>query len=214
MALVSVAPLWVISSNNDSWQPIGLGDDPQKSSLDVFDSVVEQVQQVPATGDGRLGQHLRPVPMRVSLAQRMPVRQLPAPIEHLFPVGHVAGGGGLDQQAGISRLAVAVGRNELLLDVLGHREEVGKHSVRAVEEILRQIMAGVHEARRQTAADTVDDRGALSGGAALERQQIDIKNVIHRPIVAPSIPPGRTVNSSSRPKPRHREPGGDAILLK
>ena len=37
MARVSVAPLWIISSKNDSWQPMRLGDDPQEAALQVGD---------------------------------------------------------------------------------------------------------------------------------------------------------------------------------
>ena len=75
---------------------------------------------------------------------------------------------------------MAFRRHEALLDVLGHREELGEHAVRTVEQILGQIVAGVHEACRQAAADAVDHRGALRGRATLERQEVDIQNVIHR----------------------------------
>ena len=57
-------------------------------------------------------------------------------------------------------------------------------AVRGVEQILGQIVAGVDEPGRQAAAHAVDDRGALRRGAPLEREQVDIENVIHRASVA------------------------------
>ncbi len=168
--------------------PDGLGDDPQEPSLDVFDAVVERVQQLLAPGDRRLGKDLRAVPVWVALAQRMTGRQLPAPVEHLFPVGHVAGRRSLDEQPRIPRLTMAFRGDEALLDLLGHREEVGEHAVGAVEQILRQIVAGVHESGGQTAPNAVDDGSSLGGRAALEREQIDVENVIHGSSVARIFP--------------------------
>jgi len=46
-----------------------LGDDPQEPDLDVFDAVVEQVQERGRAGDGRLRQDLLAVPVRVAGAQ-------------------------------------------------------------------------------------------------------------------------------------------------
>ena len=132
----------------------------------------------------------------------MPLGQLPAPVEHLFPIGHVAGRGSLDEQARVPGLTMAFGRDEALLDLLGHREELGQHAVGAVEQILRQIVPGVHETGRQAAANAVDDSGALRRRAALEREQIDVENVIHDASVARHIPPGRTAISWSGSKPR------------
>ena len=146
-----------------------LGDDPQEPSLDVFDAIVEGDQQPLGAGYRRLGEHLAAVPVRVALAQRMSLRKLPAPVEHLFPIGYVARRRGLHEQAGIPRLTMAFRGDEALFDLLRQREELGEHAVRSVEEVLGQVVTGVHEPGRQTAAHAVDNRGALRRGAPFVR---------------------------------------------
>ena len=94
------------------------GDDPQKPALQQFDGAVERVQHLGDAGDGRLGQQLRAVAVRVAIAERMPHRQGDAPVQHLLPVGNVAARGGLDEQAGVPGLSVALGGDEALLGVL------------------------------------------------------------------------------------------------
>ncbi len=85
--------------------------------------------------------------------------------------------------------------DEALFDLVGQGKELGEHAVGGVEEVFRQVVAGVHEPGCQAATHAVDDRGSLRRGAALERQEIDIENVIHDPSVARRIPPGRATIS-------------------
>ena len=84
----------------------GPSDDPQEPPLHVDQPAVEGHQHV---GDARhvvLREHRRVVPMGIPVPQRVPFGDRFAPVEHLLPVGHVGGGGGLDQQPGVAGLAV------------------------------------------------------------------------------------------------------------
>jgi hypothetical protein len=89
-------------------------------------------------------------------------------------------------------VTMAVGGNEPLLDLLGHRKEVGGHAMLSRRSSDRR--AGCHKPAARLRWHTVDHRGVESLCCA-ERQQIDIENVIHHTIVA-RIRPGRTMISA------------------
>ena len=71
------------------------------------------------------------------------------------------------------------GRGELDLQVGVEVEELDEHAVRRVDQVFWYVVAGVHEPGRQTVPDTIDDSASLVGVATLERQQIDIKDLVH-----------------------------------
>jgi hypothetical protein len=72
-------------------------------------------------------------------------------------------------------------RDELLLGRLVELEELAQHSVGRVEQVVREIVARVDEAGLEAAADAVDDGTPGSAGARLEREQVDVEDLIgHR----------------------------------
>ena len=66
-----------------------------------------------------------PVPMGEPLAQRMPVRDRGAPVEHLLPVGHIGDGGRLDKEAGVAGLPIRSRHRVTILALARQGEEVG-----------------------------------------------------------------------------------------
>ena len=79
------------------------GDHAEEPALEVVDALVEQHQHVGDPRHRRLGEHLVHVAVRVLAPQRVPGRRLVAPVEHLLPVGHLGGRGGLDEEARVAR---------------------------------------------------------------------------------------------------------------
>ena len=155
----------------------GHGDDVQEAPLQVGDAVVELVEHLGDAGHRGLRQHLRPVPVRVAGAERMPLGRLPAPVEHLLPVRHVA-------TTRPSPPAVPCtpsgrgsrGRRSAALSSMRLREELGQHAVGLVEEGLRQVVAGVDEAGLQAPSHPVDDGPPRALVALLEGQQVDVED--------------------------------------
>ena len=58
-------------------------------------------------------------------------------------------------------------------------EELDEHAVGRVEEVLGQVVAGVHETGLEAAPHAVDDRPPLGAAAPFERQQIDLEDLAH-----------------------------------
>ena len=156
----------------------GEGDDVQEPPLQVGDGVVEAVEDGGDAGHRGLGQHLVAVAMRVTGAQRVAEGSLAAPVQHLLPVGHVGGGGGLDQQPGVAGLAVRTGGHESRLHLGRLREELGQHVVGLIQQVLRQVVAGVDEAGLQAAPHPVDHRPPFAAIALLEVQEIHVEDVV------------------------------------
>ena len=132
--------------------PDAFGDHVQEPTLQVGDRVVEPVQHLGDAGHGRLRQQLVGVGLGELALEGMARFDRRRPVEHLLPVGLVARRRGLDEQAGVARLAVGARRDELLLGLRLEFEELAQHAVRRVEQILGQVVAGVHETGRETAA--------------------------------------------------------------
>ena len=74
------------------------------------------------------------------------------------------------------------------LVVLVEFEELTEHGVRRVEEVVGQVVARVHEAGFEASANAVDDGTTARTGARLERQQVDIEDLVgHRAQRYPSL---------------------------
>ena len=123
-----------------------------------------------------LRQHLLWVEQGVAAPQGVIGRQGQAPIQHFLPIGLAAAGGRLHQQAGVARLAAAAGCHAALLARRGEGEEFSQQAIGRVQQVGREIAAGVHKARFQAAPHPIHHRGLGLVAAPLKGQQINVAN--------------------------------------
>ena len=157
------------------------------------------------------GEDLLAVAVRVPGPQGVVGADLVAPVEHLLPVGPLRPRRRLDQKAGVAGLAVRRRRLPPGLGLGRQGEEGGEHPVGLVEEVLGQVVGGVHEPGAQAAPDTVDQRPPPGRRPLLEGVQVDVEDLGHRPgpagpTTAPDSPSGRP----AAPEPAGPTPGRDS----
>ena len=148
--------------------PESFGDDPQDTTLQVGDAVMEVHQEVADTRQVVLGKGRRTVAVGILRSQRVAIAERCPPVEHLLPVGYVGDRRRLDQQARVAALPVGARHDIGVLALLGKGEERLELRVRLIDEIDRQVVFHVDEAGGEAAKHTIDDRTAFFGASGLE----------------------------------------------
>ena len=152
------------------------GDDSEEPALEIRDGGVERLQDGGDPWNHLFGEQLLWIEQGVMAPQGVLGGDGLPPIEHLLPIGMVAAGGGFDQEARVAGLAARPGGHKTLLAGRIQGEKLAQHAVGRVEQIGREVAAGVHEARLQAAFHPIHHRPTGGLAAPFKGQQINVEN--------------------------------------